>query len=171
MQMLARRKGAMRAKDGAIVSIVVDDANGVEWQFQYRKYAGSFYKWFALGQPDPLSSDTGTLLTPTPINTNVFGAQVTLPMSGMYRWKIAGQIGAGGSNSTLTAAMYLDQTTNLESLTEVIVSGDAVSLEYDAIIAREGLSQHVWGMAYQVSVLGPNVNSQTFQVYPRAVAL
>lgn len=172
VQRLLNRRGILNARDGAVIDPVVDDANGIQWFFQFRKNSLSKYKWIAMGQQEPLVGFSGAGLVATPINTYVVSAAaVLIPFSGEYVPQIYGQFGTTAV-STLTYGYSLDGTTTaVMSLSETMNTGYNDYIEAEDQIVREFQAQHALTPILQASVLGVTANSQAIKLRPRRVSI
>lgn len=171
IQRLLNRRGPLNARDGAIIDPVVDEVNGVQWFFQYRKNLASKYKWLAMGQQNPLVSSTATILTPTPINTFIAGAaSVVAPFAGIYQPRIDAQIGGSGSGAVVVSLSYqLDGTTGLETYGKTMTLGTQDLFNGDSKSLYEFAAGHSLNFAMSVTVLGMICNSHTVKMAPRAI--
>jgi hypothetical protein len=173
VRMLSNRRSSMRAIDGAVIDPVVDEANGIQWFFKYRKNAPSLYKWFAMGEQTPLIAGSSAVgITPTPINTIVLSADViSIPFSGMYLNEMTCQLGAGSSASTESVGWYLDGGTTALGivLVTLVVATAPQVLSGKDIAPREILASHSLQIGAQVTVLGANVGNHMFSTSPRAI--
>lgn len=169
---LLERRGAMRARDGAIIDPVVDEANGVQWFFKYRKSTLGKYKWFAIGQQNPLMNVDVTARTPGTINTPLItGAALAVPLPGMYLPAITYQ-GNGSSVCTLLIGTYLDSTTLYDSWNVTSAAAGAnVSGELLAIAGPREMT--VAGRVLQVgvstNVLGGSLLVNNLKMFPSRI--
>lgn len=170
--MLTHRRGALKARDGAIIDPIVDDANGIQWFFQYRKYSKSFWKWYAVGQQQTLWSPAGIAVTPTPINTDsITGAAVTAPFSGEYMQTIRG-LSSSSAASQLWFRSFLDGVTLTDGWIYNFAAAGNFPFELNAVFYRELLAQHVFQLGAQVTVLGPTIGANhLFGITPRRIAI
>lgn len=169
IQMLTRRRGSMRARDGAIIDPVVDEINGVVWQFQFRKATNGKYKWLALGRQEDLQI-SGSTVTPSPINTYVASAAVlTMPFSGLYTPHIDGNLGCT-SAALVTVGFFIDGalTGPIDAFGTVLAAGEGKWLSAENI-PREILAQHTVGVAVQTGTLSGAIGGHVMKVRPLRV--
>jgi hypothetical protein len=83
-EMGSRRKPGVGSLDDEVAEVLVDAANGVNWQFKYRKSSPSRYRWEFVGGP-PLTASDPTTFTPSATTfQNNSGPQITIPFAGEY---------------------------------------------------------------------------------------
>lgn len=172
IQKLLDRRTNLRARDGAIVDPVVDETNGIQWIFKYRKNAPGKYKWFAYGLLAPLWANTGTVLTPTPISTPVQGAaSIVLPFAGVYIPRLGAAMGGSGSGSSVvTWWWYVNGVTQLSAFQRQFTLGTLDTIFSEALIPSEvPIAGSNISLGMSVSVLGPVANGHTVLATPQRV--
>jgi hypothetical protein len=84
VQRIQRKRGSMKARDGAIINVVVDDTTGTEWVFQLRKDLASPHKWVFIGGTDWFAFDGANYPT-VGTGLNLPGTPALLvPFSGIF---------------------------------------------------------------------------------------
>lgn len=173
LQKLVERRGLMRARDGAVVDPVVDDANGVQWFFKYRKNAPGKYKWFAIGQQNPLFAVDVTNRAPTPINTaNIVGASVVIPFSGMYLPVITHQSN-GSAICTILFGTYYDGV-SLNSSWNVTIAAAGANVSGDLTEVggpHEFTAGHSLQNGFSTNVLGATILANNLKLFPYRILI
>lgn len=171
IQRLLDRRGNLNARDGAIIDPVVDESNGTQWFFKYKKFTPGKYKWFAVGRQEDIIVQTGTALTPTPINTDVItGAAVTVPFSGMYFPRVT-----GSWNSSALSTVQLEVFRNgvapalWQAKFAFVASQPFWYRDDEPELPIEFFAQQFIQVGAQCSVLGPSLLDHSLKVRPLRV--
>lgn len=167
IQRLTNRRSLVRARDGAIIDPVVDEVNGIQWFFQFKKSALTKYKWYAIGQQEPLLAvDAGTYTIPT-INTwSAPGNSVIVPFSGEYSPRVFAQPFSISALTTFNIACAIDGVfPPTDILTRIYASGAVDSFEGEDPNRKEILAGHAAQLAFNSTVVH-NISSRVLKVRP-----
>lgn len=172
IQRLVDRRTVQRARDGAVVDPVVDEASGTQWFFKFRKNSPLKHKWIFLGGPDLLNYDGGNYSTPGTAVTYPGTPVLTVPFTGVYIPGMQAYLTNNATAGTLASLMIaIDATTVIDTIQHHLALASAQSFLWRdyPVDGQELITQHQIILGYQSSVLGVTFNNRSIRLRPRRV--